>query len=102
MGVLYLVNLGVFRRDPVGVLREYCPVLQTTQSLYNHSERLVHIAGNKSELFLVGDELCPGCLFITFSFTLVASGSRLVFEEKVVLLASSHLRGDDRWIGALQ
>lgn len=80
------------------------PLLQTTQSLYNHSESLVHIPGYKLELLLVGDELCRGCLFITFSFTLVASGSRLVFEEKVVLLASSRLRGEhksDRWIGAV-
>lgn len=54
------------------------PLLQTTQSLYNHSESLVHIPGNKLDFFPVGS------LRI----------SSLVFEEKVVPLASSHLRGE--------
>lgn len=85
---LYPINLGVFPQGSCGGVLGILPLLQTTQSLYNHSESLVHIPGSKLDLFPVGS------LRI----------SSLVFEEKVVLLASSHLRGEqqaDRWIGAV-
>uniref|UniRef100_A0A669C5T3 Reverse transcriptase domain-containing protein n=1 Tax=Oreochromis niloticus TaxID=8128 RepID=A0A669C5T3_ORENI len=93
-----------------GVLWEYGvsgPLLQAIQSLYNRCKSLVHIAGNKSNSFPVGDGLRQGSplspiLFIIFMDRIsrhsqVVEGlhfgglriSSLLFTDDVVLLASS-------------
>ncbi|KAK0152855.1 LINE-1 reverse transcriptase [Merluccius polli] len=93
-----------------GVLREYGvsdPLIRAVRSLYDRCQNLVHIAGNKSDLFPVRVGLRQGCplspiLFIIFMdrisrhsqgvegvrFGDLRIGS-LLFADDVVLLASS-------------